>query len=78
LAQEEDEMDQLPAILQRLVAINELTVYALIFLGLLTFLGLVVTVIGLYRTSVQHRETLQVLDRMGYYLFKKLGPAELP
>ena len=78
-------MEQLPAILKMLAATNALLVYAVIALGVLTFVSLVVTVLGVYGTSVQHREALEVLkeirtasDRLGYYLFKKLGPVELP
>jgi hypothetical protein len=81
----EQKMDQLPAILQRLISTNELMAYAVMFVGFLTFLGLVISVLGLYRASVQHREAIEVLkeirgasDRLGYYLFRKLGPIELP
>ena len=78
-------MEQLPSILQRLAFTSELLVYALICLGVLTFLGLLITAVGVYRAGQQHREALEVLkeirsasDRLGYYLFKKLGPVELP
>jgi hypothetical protein len=89
-------MEQLPGILQRLAATNELMVYAMIALGVLTFLGLVMSILGIYRANVQHREALEVMkeiragadthhrealevmNRLGYYLFKKLGPVELP
>jgi hypothetical protein len=89
-------MEQLPSILQRLAAINELMVYALLTLGVLTFLGLVITVIGMYRATVhhhetvqiikemrasaeqQHRETVETMNRLGYYLFLKLVPVQLP
>jgi len=78
-------MDQLPSILQRLASTNELMVYALLCLGVLTFLGLLMTTVGVYRANQHHREALEVLreilgasDRLGYYLFKKLGPIEIP
>jgi hypothetical protein len=78
-------MEQLPSILQRLASINELMVYALVGVAVLTFLSVVVTVVGIYRASVQHREAMEVMqeiraasDRLGYYLFRKLGPVELP
>jgi len=78
-------MEQIPGILQRLAATNELLGYALILLGFLSFMGVVVTVVGLYRAEARHREAVEVMkeirgtsDRLGYYLFKKLGPVELP
>ncbi len=78
-------MEQLPAILERLASTNELMAYAVICLGFRSFLSLIVTVFGLYRADVRHGEALEVMkeirgasDRLGYYLFKKLGPAELP
>jgi hypothetical protein len=82
-------MDQLPAVLQRLAAINELMTYALIGLGVLTFVGVLSAVLGVYRATVNHRqtvelinanhrETVELMNRLGYYLFKKLGPVELP
>ncbi len=82
-------MDQLPSILQRIASTNELMAYAVILLGVLTFLSLLVTVLGVYRATVQHREVmreirsgsqaqLEAMNRLGYYLFRKLGPVELP
>ena len=96
-------MEQMASILQRIVAVNELMAYGIISLGVLTFLGLVISVLGVYRATVHHHEALQVMkeiqtsadlhhrealeimreirsasDRLGYYLFRKLGPVELP
>jgi len=71
-------MHQLIDVLQRIVAANELMTYGIILLGVLTFLGLLMT-------YAHHRTTLQVLEEMrrsserqNYYLFRKLGPVELP
>jgi hypothetical protein len=78
-------MEQLPGILQRIASTNELMAYAVIALGFLSFLGVVVSVAGLYRADARHREALEIMkeirsasDRLGYYLFRKLGPVELP
>lgn len=78
-------MEPLPAILQRLAVTSELLTYAVISLGFLSFLSLVIAVVGLYRADVRHREALEIMkeirgasDRLGYYLFRKLGPVELP
>jgi hypothetical protein len=89
-------MEELPVILKTLAATNELLVYAVTALGVLTFLSLVVTVLGVYRASVRHQETVQIIkemrstaelhhrealetmNRLGYYLFRKLAPVELP
>jgi len=81
----EARVELLPGILQRLASTNELMAYAVIALGFLSFLSVVVSVVGLYRADMRHREALEILkeirgasDRLGYYLFRKLGPVELP
>ncbi len=77
--------EKLPDILERIATTNELLAYAVIALGVLTFLSVVVVVFGVYRASLEHREATEVMkeiraasDRLGYYLFRKLGPVELP
>jgi ABC-type enterochelin transport system permease subunit len=71
-------MEQLPGILQRLEATNELMAYAVAFVGVLTFLGIVITGLTLYRSTVEHRKIMRDIEGVGHYLFKKMGPVELP
>lgn len=76
---------QLPGVLQRIASTHELMAYAVIALSFLSFLSVVIAVVGLYRADARHREALEIMkeirsasDRVGYFLFRKLGPVELP
>jgi len=78
-------MNGLDEVLHRLAAANELTTYVVAFVGLLTFLGLVMTTIAIYLAYVDRRAIMRMLEearlsaeRQNYYLFNKLGPVDLP
>jgi len=75
-------MTDLHDVLQRVAASNELMFYGILFLAFLTFLAIAITAVSFY---AHHRTTTQVLaemkrstERSNYYLFKKLGPVDLP
>ena len=85
-------MDEIAASFQRLVAVNELLTYAVVGIWITVFLSLIITAIGFYHARIEqrrakeaHRRTMEIMqemrrtaDRSNYYLFRKLGPVELP
>ena len=71
-------MDQVVEVLQRVAATNELMAYGIVLVGVLTFLGLVMTYANHRATTQMFEEMRRSSERQNYYLFKKLGPVELP